>query len=51
LIIVEVVATLIWRGDKFMICHRPAHRARGLLGEFVGGKGEPREAKEQALIS
>ncbi len=46
----EVVAALVWRGDKFMICQRPAHKARGLLWEFVGGKVEPGETKEQALI-
>ena len=47
---VEVVAALIWSGDKFMICQRPAHKARGLLWEFVGGKVEIGETKEQALI-
>ena len=47
---VEVVAALIWDKDKFMICHRPAHKARALLWEFVGGKVEPGETKEQALI-
>ena len=46
----EVVAALIWDLDKFMICQRPAHKARGLLWEFVGGKVEPGETKEQALI-
>ena len=46
----EVVAALIWNNDKFMICQRPAHKARGLLWEFVGGKVEPGETKEQALI-
>ena len=46
----EVVAALIWQGDKFMICQRPANKARGLLWEFVGGKVEPGETKEQALI-
>ena len=46
----EVVAALIWRGDKFMICQRPANKARGLLWEFVGGKVEQSETKEQALI-
>ena len=46
----EVVAALIWQGDKFMICQRPAHKARGLLWEFVGGKVEIGETKEQALI-
>ena len=49
-IITEVVATLICDQEKFMICQRPAHKARGLLWEFVGGKVEPGEAKEQALI-
>ena len=48
--IVEVVAALIWDQDKFMICQRPASKARGLLWEFVGGKVEIGETKEQALI-
>lgn len=47
---VEVVAALIWDDDKFMICQRPANKARALLWEFVGGKVEPGETKEQALI-
>lgn len=47
---VEVVAALIWDKDKFMICQRPAHKARGLLWEFVGGKVESGETNEQALI-
>ena len=46
----QVVAALIWSGDKFMICQRPAHKARGLLWEFVGGKVEPGETREQALV-
>ena len=46
----EVVAALIWDKDKFMICQRPAHKARGLLWEFVGGKVELGETNEQALI-
>ena len=47
---VEVVAALIWNNDKFMICQRPAHKSCALLWEFVGGKVEPGETKEQALI-
>ena len=47
---VEVVAALIWDNNKFMICQRSAHKARALLWEFVGGKVEPGETKEQALI-
>lgn len=46
----EVVAALIWDGDRFMICRRPAHKARGLLWEFAGGKVEPGETKREALI-
>ena len=46
----EVVTALIWDGDRFLICQRPAHKVRGLLWEFVGGKVEPEETKEQALI-
>lgn len=48
--IIEVVAALIWDKDKFLICQRPANKARGLLWEFVGGKVEQGETKEQALI-
>ncbi len=47
---VEVVAALVWENDKFMICQRPANKARGLLWEFVGGKVEKGETKEEALI-
>ena len=46
----EVVAALIWDEDRFMACQRPAHKARGLLWEFVGGKVEAGETKEEALI-
>ena len=46
----EVVAALIWDGNRFLICQRPAHKARGLLWEFVGGKVEPGETKEQAIF-
>ncbi len=48
--ITEVAAALIWQGDRFLICQRPAHKARGLLWEFVGGKQEPGETLTQTLI-
>lgn len=46
----EVVAALIREGGRFLICRRPAHKARALLWEFVGGKVEPGETGPQALI-
>ena len=46
----DVVAALIWNENRFMICQRPAHKTRGLLWEFVGGKVESGEAMESALI-
>lgn len=46
----EAVAALIWDENRFMICQRPAHKARGSLWEFVGGKVEPGESKEEALV-
>lgn len=47
--VVQVVAALIWRENRFMACRRPANKARALLWEFVGGKVEPYESKQQAL--
>ena len=46
----DVVAALIWNGDHFLACQRPANKSRALLGEFVGGKVEPGEAWEAAPI-
>ena len=46
----DVVAALIWEGNRFLACQRPAHKTRGLLWEFVGGKVEPGESLEDALI-
>ena len=49
---VEVVAALVHDTEnprRFLICQRPAHKARGLLWEFVGGKVEPGETKREAL--
>ncbi len=45
----DVVAALIWDENKFMICKRPANKARGLLWEFVGGKVEEGESMQEAL--
>lgn len=46
----DVVAALIERDEKILICRRPAHKARPLMWEFPGGKVEPGEKKAQALI-
>ena len=36
---VEVVAALIQKGGRFLICKRPPHKARGLLWEFCRREG------------
>ena len=46
----EVVAALIWDENKFLICQRPSHKGNALLWEFVGGKVEKGETKEEALV-
>ena len=46
----DVVAALIWDGDRFLACQRPANKSRALLWEFVGGKVEPGETAAEALI-
>jgi 8-oxo-dGTP diphosphatase len=46
----EVVAALIWENDRFLICRRPAHKTQAMLWEFVGGKVEPGETPEEALV-
>ena len=46
----DVVAALIWEGERFLACQRPANKARALLWEFVGGKVEPGEILREALI-
>lgn len=46
----EVVSALLHDKNRFFICRRPLHKARGGLWEFVGGKVEKGETKEEALI-
>lgn len=46
----DVVAALIWDNGRFMICQRPERKSCAMLWEFVGGKVEKGESKEQALI-
>lgn len=46
----EVVAALLRRDGKFLICRRPMHKARGGGWEFPGGKVEKGETRQQAII-
>ena len=46
----DVVAALILRGNRFMICRRPEGKARAGLWEFVGGKAEAGETLSEALV-
>ena len=46
---IEVVAALVKRDGRFMICQRPENKSRALLWEFPGGKVEAGETKEAAL--
>ncbi len=46
---VQVVAALIRKDERFMICQRPVNKTRALEWEFVGGKVEEGETLEQAL--
>lgn len=46
----EVVTALIQKESKVLICQRPPHKGNALKWEFVGGKVEKGETKEEALI-
>ena len=45
---VEVVAAVIVRDGKFLLCQRPLHKKHGGMWEFPGGKLEPGETLLQA---
>jgi 8-oxo-dGTP pyrophosphatase MutT (NUDIX family) len=47
--LIRVVAAVIHRDGKYLICQRPAHKRHGLLWEFPGGKCEPEESDVDAL--
>lgn len=40
---IRVVASVIQREDRLLVCRRPAHKRHGGLWEFPGGKVEPGE--------
>lgn len=45
----QVVAAVIVRDDKILICQRTPHQSMPLKWEFPGGKVEPDELPEDAL--
>lgn len=45
-----VAAGLILRGDEVLICQRRPDQAMALKWEFPGGKMEPGESPEEALV-
>ena len=46
---IEVVAAVIYKDDKFMIAQRNLKKSQGGLWEFPGGKIEAGETGEEAL--
>lgn len=45
----RVVAAVIRRVDRLLVCQRPAHKRHGGLWEFPGGKCEPGERDADAV--
>lgn len=48
--IIEVVGAIVRRGDRYLVGQRAANKSQGGKWEFVGGKIEPGETPEQALV-
>ena len=46
---IEVVAAIIYKDNKFLIAQRNLKKSQGGLWEFPGGKIEPGETREDAL--
>lgn len=47
---IEVVAAIIEKNGKILICRRAENKTRALKWEFPGGKIEPGETPEQAVL-
>ena len=45
---VRVVAAVVARGERLLVCQRPPHKRHGGLWEFPGGKTEPGESDADA---
>ena len=46
---IRVVAAVIRRGDRLLVCQRPVTKRHGGLWEFPGGKCEPGESDHDAI--
>lgn len=46
--VIRVLAAVIQRGGRYLVCRRPSHKRHGGLWEFPGGKLEPGEGLEEA---
>lgn len=46
----EVVAAVIWHGERFLAVQRPPGKVMAGYWEFPGGKLEPGESPEAALV-
>ena len=44
----RVIACVVQRDDRYLLCKRPTHKRHGGLWEFPGGKTEPDESDEDA---
>ncbi len=45
----RVVAAVISKDDKFLVCRRASHKSLAGFWEFPGGKVEPGESKSEAI--
>ncbi|MEO7965524.1 MAG: (deoxy)nucleoside triphosphate pyrophosphohydrolase [Gemmatimonadaceae bacterium] len=45
---IRVLAAVVERADRYLICQRPLHKRHGGLWEFPGGKCEPGESDADA---
>ena len=48
--LIRVLAAVIRRGDRYLLCRRPVHKRHGGLWEFPGGKIESKETLLDAAI-
>lgn len=46
---IRVVAAVVARGERLLVCQRPPHKRHGGLWEFPGGKCEPGESDADAV--